>query len=186
MQIWRWNGANDGYTTLLPVNDADLLSGVFTADGTPKTWAAPPKVKPALEKDPKKQLPLGDLSFVMGASVVLNGRAYAALGDLLRPFGEFLDMELVDATGIAGGNQKLHFYNVTRLISCIDVTRSEMDGKKVIKPVFLPNAVPDEAAIFKDPLRKKADIYLNAAAHDALVQRMEAAGLSGSTLRKIS
>jgi hypothetical protein len=185
MQLWRWNGANDSFTTLLPVSDADLLGGVFTADGTAKAWAAPPKVKPALEKDPKKQRPLGDISFVMGASVVLNDKAYTALGDLLRPFGEFLDMELVDATGLAGGDQRLHFYNVTRMISCIDATRSEMDGKKVIKPVFRPEAVPDEAAVFKDPLRRKVDIYLNAAAHGALVRRMEEAGLRGSTLRQI-
>ena len=186
MQIWRWSGANDSYTTLLPVNDADLLSGVFTADGKPKTWATRPQVKPAMEKDPKHQLPLGDLSFVMGASVALNDRAYAALGELLRPFGEFLDLELVDPTGLAGGHQSLHFYNVTRLIPCIDVTRSEMDGKKVIKPVFLPGAVPNEATIFKDPLRKKADIYLNAAAHDALIQRITEAGLHGSKLTRIA
>ena len=60
-----------------------------------------------------------------------------------------------------------------------------MDGRKVIKPVFHAGAVPNEAAIFKDPLRKKVDIYLNAAAHDALVQRMQEAGLRGSTLREI-
>lgn len=185
MQLWRWSGANDSFATLLPVNDADLLGGVFTADGTPKTWGARPKVRPALEKDPKKQLPLGDLSFIMGASVVLNDKAYAALGDLLRPFGEFLELDLLDATGLAGGDQRLHFYNVTCMIPCIDVTRSEMDGKKVIAPAFLPGAVPGEAAIFKDPLRRKADIYLNSAAHDALVERMKEAGLRGSTLRRI-
>ena len=186
MQIWRWNGANDSYTTLLPVNDVDLLSGVFAADGTPKTWASRPQVKPALETNPSKQLPLGDLGFIMGASVVLNDKAHAALGDLLRPFGEFLALELVDATGLAGGPQTLHFYNVTRLIPCIDVTQSGMEGKKVIKPVFLPDAVPEEAAIFKDPLRKKVDIYLNAAAHDELLRRMTEANLSGSTLRQIA
>lgn len=83
------------------------------------------------------------------------------------------------------GDQRLHFYNVTRMIPCIDVTQSEMDGKKLITPAFLPDAVPGEAAIFKDPLRKKADIYLNGAARDALVQRMKEAGLGGSTLRLI-
>jgi hypothetical protein len=185
MQLWRWNGANDSFTTLLPVNDADLLGGVFTADGTPKTWATRPKVKPALEKSPKKQLPLGDLSFVMGASIVLNDRAHAALADLLHPFGEFLDLELIDPTGLAGGGQRLHFYNVTRVIPCIDATQSVMEGRKVIKPVFHADAVPNEAVIFKDPLRKKVDIYLNAAAHDVLVQRMQEAGLRGSTLRVI-
>lgn len=186
MQIWRWNGANDSCTTLLPVNDADLLSGVFTADGSPKTWAIRPQVRPAMERDPKKQLPLGNISFIMGGSVVLDDKAHAALGDLLRPFGDFLELELVDATGLADGRQKLHFYNVTRQIACIDVTRSDMEGNKVIQPAFLPDTVPDEAVIFKDPLRKKVDIYLNAAAHDALMRTMAEAHLQGSTLRRIA
>lgn len=186
MQIWRWNGANDSCTTLLPVNDTDLLSGVFTADGSRKTWASPPQVRPATERDPKKQLPLGNISFLMGGSVVLDEKAHVALGDLLHPFGDFLELELVDETGLAQGPQKLYFYNVTRLISCIDVPRSEMEGQKVIQPAFLPGAVPDEATIFKDPLRKKVDVYLNAAAHDALVRRMTEAHLQGSTLRQIA
>lgn len=185
MQLWRWIGANDSCTPLLPVDDTDLLRGVFTADGTPKTWVTRPQVKPGLEKDPKKQLPLGDLSFIVGASIVLNDKAYAALGDYLRQFGEFLDLDLVDPTGMAGGDQTLHFYNVTRLVSCIDVSRSQMNGKKVITPAFLPEAVPDEAMVFKDPLRKKVDIYVTAAAHDELVQRMADADLHGSTLRQI-
>ena len=66
MQFWRWNGANDRYTTLLPAHDADLHSGVFTADGSLKTGNACPQVKPPLEKHGRKQLPLGDLSFARG------------------------------------------------------------------------------------------------------------------------
>ncbi len=185
MQIWRWNGANDSYTTLLPMHDADLLSGVFTADGSSKTWQVRPQVKPALEKDREKQLPLGDISFLMGASVVLNDRAYAVLGDFLEPFGEFLALDLVDDTGLAGGNQTLHFYNVTRMIPCIDFERSETEGKKVLQPAFLADVVPSEPTIFKDPLRRKIDIYVNAAAHEALALLIEDAGLRGSTFRRI-
>jgi hypothetical protein len=186
MQIWKWNGANDSYTTLLPLNDEDLLSGVFIADGTPKSWSIRPRVKPTMEKSKKDQLPLGDLSFIMGASVVLNDKAYAALGNFLRPFGEFLDLDLVDEAGLADGDQTLHFFNVTRVIPCIDFERSETEGKKVLRPAFLADAVPDEAAIFKDPLRKKVDIYLNAAAHDELSQLMAESGLRGSTLLRLA
>jgi hypothetical protein len=186
MQVWRWNAASDAFTTLHPLNDADLLSGVFAADGTPKTWKARPQVKPALEKIAKKQLPLGDISFIMGASVVLNDKAYAALKDFLAPWGQFLDLDLIDETGIGGGNQALHFYNVTNVIACIDFERSETDGKKVLKPVFLPGAVPAEAQVFKDPLRKKVDIYVNASAHERLTRIMSEAGLRGSTFTRIS
>lgn len=185
MQLWRWIGANDGCTPLLPVDDADFLNDVFMVDGTPKTWATRPQVKPGLESPPKKQLPLGDLSFLVGASIVLNDKAYGVLGDFLLRFGEFLDLNLVDPTGMAGGDQTLHLYNVTRLVSCIDVSRSQMNGKKVVTPAFLPAAIPDEVMIFKDPLRAKIDIYVTAAAHEELVRRMAEAGLRGSSLRRI-
>ena len=82
-----------------------------------------------MEKNRKKQLPLGDISFIMGASMVLNGKAHAALGAFLQPFGEFLELDLVDEASTDGGDQLLHFYNVTRLIPCIDFDRSETDGK---------------------------------------------------------
>jgi len=185
MQIWRWIGANDSYTTLLPMNDAELLNGVFTADGSSKTWSAQPRVKPAIEKSSKKQLPLGDISFIMGASIVLNERAHAALGNFLGAFGEFLALDLIDETGLTGGNQRLHFYNVTRLIPCIDFDRSETEGKKVLSPAFLSGVVPGEPTIFKDPWRKKIDIYLNTAARDALSLLIEDAGLRGSTFRRV-
>lgn len=186
MQIWKWHGANNSYTTLVPVSDTELLSGLFTADGTAKAWTTPPRVGAAIERNPKKQLPLGNISFLMGGSVVLDGKAHEALSDLLSPFGQFLELELVDTTGSAHASHKLYFYNPTCLISCIDVTQSEMEGSKVIRPVFLASAVPEDAAIFKDPLRRKVDIYLNTAAHAALAGRIAEAELEGSTLRQIA
>ncbi len=185
MQIWNWNGAANGFTTLLPVRDEDILTGVFTADGTSKTWDTRPQVMPGIEMVKKKQHPLGDLSFVMGASVVLNERAYAALKAFLEPFGQFLELDMVDETGIGGGNQRLYFYNVTNIINCIDFDRSETEGKKVIKPAFMPGAVPAGAQVFKDPLRKKMDIYLNEAAQAELSRLMTEAGLRGSTLTRM-
>lgn len=186
MQIWRWDGASNSYATLLPAHNADLLGGVFAADGTPKTWAVRPQVVPALERIAKKQLPLGDISFIMGGSVVLNGRAYAALGTFLQPFGEFLELELVDETGMGGGDQILYFYNVTRMIPCIDFAHSDTEGKKVLRPAFMPGVVPRESVIFKDPWRKKIDIYLNPAAHDELARLMTDAGLRGSTFHRMA
>lgn len=182
MNVWKWNAANDAYTTLLPVNDEDWLTGLFSADGSAKTWSSRPRVKPALEKHAKRQLPLGDLSFIMGGSIVMNAKAHGALGDFLESFGQCLDMELVDPTGFAGGNQPLYFYNVTHLIDCIDIEHSHTEGGKVVEPVFLPAAVPSNAQIFKDPLRKKTDIYLTQAARDCLTALMESASLRGSTL----
>jgi hypothetical protein len=57
---------------------------------------------------------------------------------------------MIDETRIGGGDQRLYFYNVTNVIQCIDFDRSETEGKKVIKPVFVPGSVPIEDEVFKD------------------------------------
>jgi hypothetical protein len=181
MQVWKWNAASNGFTTLLPLRDEDLLAGVFTADGSPKAWRERPQVEPGIEKVKKDQRPLGDLSFVMGGSVVLNKKAHAALKDFLEPFGQFLELDLIDETGIGGGTQGLYFYNVTNIIECIDFDQSQTEGKKVIKPVFVPGSVPASVQVFKDPLRKKMDIYLNESAHAQLTALIDKTGLLGST-----
>jgi len=181
MQIWSWYGARDGFTALLPVRDEDIFGDVFAADGTPKIWASRPQVKPGIERLKKKQHPLGDLSSLMGASVVMNAKAHAALKDFLAPFGQFLELDMIDETSIGGGDQRLYFYNVTNLIPCIDFDRSETEGRKVIKPAFVTGSVPADPQVFKDPLRKKMDIYLNDAAHAELVRLIGAAGLQGSS-----
>lgn len=186
MQVWKWNGASNDFMTLLPVRDEDLLAGVFVADGSPKAWSERPQVKPGIEKLKKNQRPLGDLSFVMGGSIVLNEKAYAALKEILEPFGQFLKLDLIDETGIAGGNQPLYFYNVTNVIKCIDFDRSQTEGKKVIKPTFASDAVPAGVQVFKDPLRKKVDIYLNESAHAQLTARVNKEGLLGSTFSAAS
>jgi len=186
MHVWTWHGANDAYTTLHPLQDDDLLNGTFTTDGSPKAWAHRPKVKPALERSAKQQRPLGDISFLMGGSVVLNGKAYQALGDFLRPFGQFLDLDLVDESGLGGGHQVLHLFNVTKVVPCIDFGRSDTEGKKVLRPAFDPSAVPSGVQVFKDPLRKKMDIYLTAAAHAALTQLISGAALTGSSLVQVA
>lgn len=163
------------------MRDEDIFTGVFTADGTPKVWSTRPKVMPGIERVKKKQHPLGDLSFVIGASIVLNEKAHAALKGFLEPFGQFLELDMVDETGIGGGDQRLYFYNVTNVIQCIDFDRSETEGKKVIKPAFVPGAISADAQVFKDPLRKKMDIYVNEAAYAELTSLIGKAGLRGST-----
>jgi hypothetical protein len=115
----------------------------------------------------------------------LNRKAYEALKSFLEPFGQFLELDMVDETGLGGGDQRLYFYNVTNVVQCIDFDRSETEGKKVIKPAFLPDSVPLSAQVFKDPLRKKMDIYLNEAAHAELSRLLIGAGLRGSTLTRV-
>lgn len=181
MKIWSWYGAGNGFTALLPVRDEDIFSDVFTADGTPKTWTARPQVKPGIERNKKKQKPLGDLSSLMGASIIMNEKAYSALRTFLEPFGQFLPLDMLDETGLAGGDQPLYFYNVTNVIAGVDIERSVTEDGQIIKPAFAPGAVPASAQVFKDPRLLKMNIFLNDAAHAELTRRIESASLQGST-----
>ena len=116
----------------------------------------------------------------------MNEKAYVALKGFLEPFGQFLELDMVDETGIGGGDQQLYFYNVTNVIPCIDFDRSETEGKKVIRPTFMPGSVPSSAQVFKDPLRKKMDIYLTEPAYAKLNGLIGSAGLRGSTFMRVA
>lgn len=183
MKIWSWYGAGDGFAAMLPVHKEDIFNGTFAADGTPKTWATRPQVKPGIERDPKKQKPVGDLSPLIGASVVMNEKAHAALKDFLEQFGEFLELDLVDETGLAGGNQPLFFYNVTNVIAAVDAAKSKKDEGGIAVPKFARDSVPKSAQVFKDPLLLKRNIFLNDAAHAELTGLIGKAGLKGSSFR---
>jgi len=183
MKIWSWYGAGDGFAAMLPVRKEDIFNGTFSADGTPKAWATRPQVKPGIERDPKKQKPVGDLSPLIGASVVMNEKAHAALKDFLEQFGEFLELDLIDETGLAGGNQPLFFYNVTNVIAAVDPEKSKKDEGGIAVPKFARGSVPTSAQVFKDPLLLKRNIFLNDAAHIELTGLLEKAGLKGSSFR---
>jgi len=183
MKIWSWYGAGDGYAAMLPVRKEDIFNGTFSADGTPKQWATRPQVKPGIERDKKKQKPVGDLSPLMGASILMNAKAHAALKDFLEQFGQFLELDLVDETGLAGGDQPMFFYNVTNVIAAVDFEKSKKDVGGIAVPAFTRDAVPASAQVFKDPLLLKSNIFLNDVAHTELKGLIEKAGLKGSSFR---
>lgn len=181
MKIWSWYGAGEGYAAMLPVRKEDIFNGTFSAEGGPKQWAKRPQVKPGVERDKKKQKPVADLSPLMGASIIMNAKAHATLKDFLEQFGQFLELDLVDETGLAGGDQPLFFYNVTNVVAAVDLAKSKKDEGGIAVPKFVRDAVPKAAQVFKDPLMLKSRIFLNDAAHDELKKLLEQAGLKGSS-----
>ena len=181
MKIWSWYGAGEGYAAMLPVRKEDIFNGTFSADGSPKRWATRPQVKPGIERDKKKQKPVADLSPLMGASIIMNAKAHATLKDFLEQFGQFLELELIDETGLAGGDQSLFFYNVTNVIAAVDFAKSKKDEGGIAVPKFARGAVPKSAQLFKDPLLLKCYIFVNEAAHTELKELFENAGLKGSS-----
>lgn len=99
-------------------------------------------------------------------------KAYQALKDFLLPFGQLLAL---DCNGDIA-----YFYNVTKLIPCIDYDRSEKKGKAVVKEVFCPDAVPENTPlVFKDPRTVSGHIYLSQADKEKFAQLPASAGLSG-------
>ncbi len=173
MQIWelRFEDVNT-HAVLVPVADEGGLLGIFMADGKPKNWQERPKVTPFTDKKNKKPKPRTDASYLIAGAIVLNKKAHAALKDFLQPFGQLLEL---DCDG-----EIEYFYNVTRLLECVDYAQSEKKGKSVVREIFLPDTVPsDIPLIFKDPYTAKSRIYLNQAGKQQFEQISASAGLSG-------
>ncbi len=177
MTIWKFKAgySNDFNAFTLPDN-SDLKHATFIADGTSKNWPVPPKIQPGIEKKKKDQKPLGDINYIAPGSVVLNEKAYAVLKSFLSPFGQFLEMDALGETH--------YFYNVTNVIACIDFDSSETEDGKVMKEVFLPDATPKDAQVFKEPHKKRTEIYLSEAAKDILEKLIADAGLTGAQIMK--
>ena len=72
-------------------------------------------------------------------STVLNRKVYAALSPLLSQFGQLLELHCNGDT--------VYFYNVTNLIDVIDVVRSELEGRSVVKEAFRRDAIPSTPQI---------------------------------------
>jgi len=169
-----WELKNDGinqFAVLVFANDVEVHSGLFDLDGQPKHWSVRPGVEPFTDKKGKAK-PLADISYLDPGSIVLNPKAYAALKDVLLPFGQLLELDCKGET--------YYFYNVTNLIACIDPEASEKKWNSIIKEAFRPEAVPASPQIFKDPHTVNRCIYLNAAGRDLLEREISVARLTGA------
>jgi len=174
MKIWELTNSNLDEFAVLVDDDAGNLAGndVFETNGQAKAWSSVPRVKPFIDKRRKKPLPRADVSSLLPGALFLNSKARNALGDFLQQFGQLLE---VDCEG-----SPEWFFNVTNLIDCIDVEKSEKtaSGRTVLREVFLPSAVPQAPQVFKDPHTAKTRIYVNDAAK---AQIQEIAGFAGLT-----
>jgi hypothetical protein len=155
--IWelRYASVND-YAMVVPLDDEDTLSGRFDMDGNPKNWMDRPLVGFADSKRQKHKRPPADVSAMVPGALVLNERAKETLGTFLSKFGQLLELD-------CGGTGEIRYlYNVTNIVRCVDVERSEKTERGRIKmEVFNDAAVPKDASIFKDPSTVTARIYVN-------------------------
>lgn len=158
-------------------DEADAEDDSFDTDGTAKKWITPPRVEVVLEPKRKAPKPLAEVSFVAAGSLVLTDRGVDVLGSFLSRFGQLLPLRL--------GERRLHFFNVTNLVDCIDVERSECIEGAVLEEAFRPDRIPLDAQVFKDPRTARARIYANDSAHDELLRLIAVNGLTGLAVEPV-
>jgi hypothetical protein len=167
MAVWELVAVSNDLTQFVATNGEDVNSQTFHTNGEPKTWLTRPQLTVFIEKRRKKPKPLGDVSFILPGSVILNQKAHAALHEFLGRFGQFLGTEC--------DGEIFYFYNVTNIISCIDPANSQLLGPALFKADFHADAAPQDAQVFKDPLKLKTSIYVSEVAK-AVLDRLIADG----------
>ena len=98
-----------------------------------------------------------------------------ALGPFLLQFGQLPEAKV---DGVVE-----YFYNVTRVIDCIDLEKSERRASgSILKETFRADALPAGSAVFKDPQTALNRIYVNDEAKRALEAEIMAHRLTGFDL----
>lgn len=118
-------------------------------------------------------------------ALVLNTHAYEVLGPFLSKFGQLL--ELRSETGLDPRHyyneakpSTRYFYNVTNIVPCVDVERSERnDLGHIRQEVFDTSNVPAEATVFKDPATARSRMHVNDAGKAIIDELVASAELSG-------
>ena len=174
MSVWELRcGAVNDHAMLVPADRRDIARGAFKLTGQPKDWPFRPVAQFAVpaRKNQKPKPPANVSEFIPGA-LVLDEKARAALGGFLSRFGELLELD------VDGGFRYL--FNCTRLVECVDMARSQVHESGVlVLEAFDEAAVPEGAAVFKDPRTAKVRLYVNDAGRAAIEEAVSAAGIVG-------
>ena len=175
MTVWELRNANvnDFAILVLPVEDEEIdADKVFGGTGAPLKWRKKRQLDIFVEPRRKTAKPRADVSAFMPGALVLNERAVSVLGRFFEAFGQLLPV-------IVGGQEE-YFYNVTNVVRCVDVGRSQKRPEGTIaKEAFDEACVPTGAAIFKDPSTAPVRIYVNEAGKDLLSALIAGARLTG-------
>lgn len=171
-KLWVFSSAGtDDFSVYVHANVEDVRLDIFSTDGKPKDWIYRPRIEVFVDKKRKVQKPQADIGQFTVGTIILNEKAYAALGTFLRKFGQLLE---VDCYG-----QVRYFYNITNLIPVIDFEASDKIETIVLRPAFQQDKIPADAQIFKDPLMAGTRMFVTQAAKDVLEKIIEEKGLTG-------
>lgn len=176
MPVWEVRCANiNDYSMVVPAFDQDVLEGLFDSNGTALDWMSPLVIEYADSRSRgKKKRPVADVAAPGPGAFVLSQRAFEVLGRFFGKFGQLLEVQT------AGGAEFRYFYNVTNIVKCVDVERSEKDETGAIAlEAFYDINVPREAAVFKDPETAKVRIYANDSGKELIERLVAEAALTG-------
>lgn len=175
MTVWelRYAAIND-YAMVVSLDQHASLTGRFRIDGKPKNWMDRPLVGFADSARRKNKRPPADVSAMVPGALVLNERGKAVLGPFLSKFGQLLELDC------NGTGEIRYLYNVTTIVPCIDVERSEKSELgDITREAFDDALVPLEAAVFKDPATVKSRIYINDAGKAVIEPLLASSKLTG-------
>ena len=142
--------------------------------GKPLQWSRRPRLVIAKEGRGNKPLPRADISPFTAPGLVINEKARHALGDILGPFGQFLEIDVDGDTE--------YYYNVVTVIECLDDEHAEMSGAYVETPVFHEHRVPESPTVFVER-SMFSRIFVNEAAKRQLDERIAANQLVGMSFK---
>jgi hypothetical protein len=175
MTIWELRCASvRDYAMVVSLNRDDMLERLFNTNGSPKNWLDRPLVGLADSARGKNPRPPADVSAMVAGALVLNERARMMLAPFLLQFGQLLELDC------QGSGEVRHFYNVTNIIHCVNVERSEMSDLGDVKmEAFNELKIPVEPAIFKDPSTADVRIYINDSGKRHMDSLIASANLTG-------
>lgn len=173
MKVWELrNGGINDVAMLVYGSEDELYSGMFDADGQPLEWTFRPHANVFIEPRKKRAKPRVDVSLLGPGVLVLNTKAMAAIGEFLSNFGQLLELDV--------DGEVEWFYNVTHVIDCIDLDRSTLRPEgSIAKEAFLPEKIPVDPTVFKDPHTARTRIYVNDSARQLLKKLIASAGITG-------
>ncbi|WP_338849793.1 hypothetical protein V8J88_12100 [Massilia sp. W12] len=166
----------NSFAPLVPSPGQNLLNVKLFFDGKPLQWPILPKVQKYYDKKRKIQKDRADIGIFIPGSITLTNKAYIALSDFLKQFGELVQLECE--------NGEAWLYNVTNLIACVDFEKSEKSGNIIRIENFYEDNIPNTPAIFKDVHTVRTRIYLNVEAKMILEKLQMEHSLTGLDIRQ--
>jgi hypothetical protein len=175
MTVWELRCASiNDYAMVISLSYDESVARRFDVNGKPKHWMNRPMVGLADNGQRNNPRPPADVSAMVPGAFVLNERAKRVLGPFLSKFGQLLELDC------EGSGETRYFYNVTNIVPCVDVERSEKSGFGDVKfEAFDEPKVPDDPAVFKDPSTVNVRIYINDAGKKLVDQLAASAALTG-------